>query len=60
MLRHLQRVSYFRDHASDLIGRLELPGVPQVSGVLVVRAPQPMEQVQTASPDATVVVLDDI
>lgn len=60
MLRHIRRVAHFREHASELIGRLGLPGVPQISGALIVRSSQPMEYVQVDSADARVVMLDDI
>ncbi|MGH6993411.1 MAG: hypothetical protein ACRED8_05055, partial [Caulobacteraceae bacterium] len=60
MLRHLRRVAYLRSHAAELVGRLGLTEAPQVSGAMVVRSPQPMEQVQVDSPDARVVMFDDI
>jgi hypothetical protein len=60
MLRHLQRVAYLRHHAGDLVRRLGLAGIPQISGALIVRSPQPMEQVMATSPDARVVMFDDI
>ena len=60
MLRHLRRVAYLNTHAAELVGRLGLPSAPKVSGALIVRSPQPMEQVQMATPDARVVMFDDI
>ena len=61
MLRHLLRVTYLREHAAELVGRLGLPGTPEISGALIVRSPQPMEHVQVVtSPDARVVMSDDL
>lgn len=60
MFRHLRRVAYLRKHASDLVGRLGLTVTPQISGAVVVHSPQPMEQIHINSPDARVVMLDDI
>jgi hypothetical protein len=61
LLRHLRRVSFIRSHASELVGRLKLPGVPEVHGVVVVRAPQPMEnKPANLSADARVVMFDDL
>jgi hypothetical protein len=42
MLRHIRRVGYLRAHASALCSRLELDVTPEVNGLLVVDAPQPM------------------
>jgi hypothetical protein len=42
LLRHLERVSYIRAHATDLAKRLKLARVPEVHGLVVVDTPQPM------------------
>jgi hypothetical protein len=43
------------------VQRLHLPGTPQVHGVMIVNAPQPMQQVHREySADSTVVMLDDL
>lgn len=42
MLRHIRRVQYLRQHRERLCERLELPEPPEVYGLLVVEAPQPM------------------
>jgi hypothetical protein len=60
MLRHLRRVAYLQEHAGELVGRLKLPRTPKISGALVVRAPQPMEHIQVSSPNARVVMYDDV
>ena len=61
LLRHLRRVEYLRTRAEALCGRLNLTGVPKVSGVLVVHAPQPMEGLQVQQiGDGSVVMLSDI
>jgi len=61
LLKHMRRVEYLRSHADLLIGRLKLPGVPKVCGVLIVSSPQPMQQLQHEfSADSTVVMLDKI
>jgi hypothetical protein len=61
LLKHLRRVEYLRTHAASLVGRLKLPGVPKVCGLVIVSAPQPMQQLQHEySADSTVVMLDRI
>jgi hypothetical protein len=61
LLRHLQRVAYIRNHASDLCGRLDLKTIPKVCGLVVVDAPQPMQQVTNdVGVDGTFVTLTDI
>ena len=61
LLRHLRRVEYLRRHAASLVQRLHLPSLPSVHGVLVVNAPQPMQQLHHEySADSTVVMLDRI
>jgi hypothetical protein len=61
MLRHLRRVAYARRHAADLARQLKLERVPIVAGLLVVRAPQPMEALLTgADADASVVMLSEL
>ena len=45
LLKHLNRVDYVRTHAADLQRRLKLTHVPQVSGMVVVGSPQPMEMI---------------
>lgn len=61
LLRHLRRVDYIRSNSSALCGRLQLREPPkQVCGVVIVRAPQPMEQFQIDGTDGRVVMLSDI
>lgn len=60
MLKHLRRVTYIRDHASQLTQRLGLTETPKVSGLVVVRAPQPMEHFDPDTPDGRVVMVDDL
>ncbi len=61
LLRHLRRVEYLRTRAAALCGRLDLTGVPKVSGVVVVHAPQPMEGLQIQQiRDGSVVMLSNI
>lgn len=61
MLRHLRRVAHLREHADDLRRTLGLALVPEVNGVLVVGAPQPMEQAPAnLAPDAKVVRIVDL
>jgi hypothetical protein len=58
LMRHLRRVDFLRANAPDLIQRLGLLSVPQVHGVLIVNAPQPMQQLQQEySMDSTAVML---
>jgi hypothetical protein len=42
MLRHIQRVEYLRKKRSALCARLKLETIPEVHGLLIVDAPQPM------------------
>jgi Holliday junction resolvase-like predicted endonuclease len=42
MLRHIRRVQYIRNHRAALCHRLKLGEVPEVRGLLIVDAPQPM------------------
>lgn len=42
MLRHVKRVQYLRQHSNALCGRLKLTATPDVRGLLIVDAPQPM------------------
>lgn len=42
MLRHIRRVEFMRNHAKALCSRLKLDAPPDVRGLLVVDAPQPM------------------
>lgn len=44
LLKHLRRVEHLRAHAADLGKTLRLDDVPSISGVVIVGAPQPMEQ----------------
>jgi len=61
LLRHLHRVNYFRTNASMLGKRLGLSKTPAVHGVIIVNAPQPMQQLTGEySNDSRVVMLDDI
>ena len=61
LMKHLQRVAYVRKHADALQKRLKLPTRPAVHGVLVVNAPQPMQQLRREySEDSTTVMLDDL
>ena len=61
LLRHLQRVSYIRKNASALCNRLALSAAPKVCGLVIVHAPQPMEQIKSdTGADGTFVMLSDI
>jgi hypothetical protein len=42
MLRHIRRVQYLRQRNAKLCGRLKLDTPPEVKGLLIVDAPQPM------------------
>lgn len=42
MLRHIRRVQYLRDRADAIAKNLKLPKKPEVKGLLIVDAPQPM------------------
>jgi hypothetical protein len=61
MLRHLRRVEYIRQNSAALMNRLKLTDPPsRVCGVVMVHAPQPMEQFQTELPsDGRVMMLED-
>jgi hypothetical protein len=61
MLRHLKRVAYLRQYRKRLLARLKLPRVPDVLGLLIVEAPQPMNfHKLNSDPDARSVFLDAI
>jgi len=61
LLRHIRRVEYVRSRSSALCGRLQLSAPPSmVCGVVIVRAPQPMEQFQIENNDGRVIMLADI
>ncbi|MFC6488731.1 hypothetical protein [Nitratireductor sp. GCM10026969] len=42
MLRHVRRVQYLRERADAIAKNLKLPKIPEVRGLLIVDAPQPM------------------
>ena len=42
MLRHIRRVQHLRQRNGALCGRLKLPAPPEVRGLLIVDAPQPI------------------
>ncbi|MFG1279766.1 hypothetical protein [Xanthobacter autotrophicus] len=42
LLRHIRRVQYLRDQAEAIAKNLKLPKTPEVKGLLIVDAPQPM------------------
>lgn len=42
LLRHIRRVQYLREHNAALCHRLRLSGPPEVRGLLIADAPQPM------------------
>ncbi len=42
LLKHLRRIAYVRDHADRLAEQLGLPNAPQIRGLMVFDAPQPM------------------
>ena len=59
LVKHLKRVAYLREHASGLVQRLNLSKPPRVHGILVVNAPQPMQQLHKEySANSTVVMLE--
>jgi len=59
MLRHLRRVAYLREHRALLPVRLNLPAAPEIHGLLVVEAPQPMNfHTVDSNPDGRSVFLD--
>lgn len=61
LLRHLNRVAYVRQHAADLVKRNNLPEVPEVHGLVIVDAPQPMTFViASESKDARFVRADSL
>lgn len=61
MLRHIRRVEFMRAHASRLCSRLEFDAPPEVKGLLVVDAPQPMNFFAADQlPDGQALMLDAI
>lgn len=61
LLRHLRRVAHLRSNAEGVMRSLGLPAIPQVSGAVVVGAPQPMQTAPANhDPDATVLRLADL
>lgn len=61
LLRHIRRVQYVRARAERLADRLGLPDTPQVHGLMVVDAPQPMNFFMLEeTPDAHSCILDDL
>jgi hypothetical protein len=61
MLRHIRRVEFMRDNAKALLSRLKLDAPPDVHGLLVVDAPQPMNFFAAGQlPDGQTVILDAI
>lgn len=61
MLRHIRRVEFMRNHAKALSPRLKLDAPPDVRGLLVVDAPQPMNFFAAGQlPDGQTVMLDAI
>ena len=61
MMRHLRRVAYAREHARDLQKRLGLPCTPKIAGIMIVRAPQPMESISLkGDKDARAVMLTNV
>jgi hypothetical protein len=61
LLRHMRRVEYLRAHAALLGKRLRLAGTPAVHGIIIVNAPQPMEQLAYQYVhDSAVVMLDEV
>jgi len=61
MLRHIRRVEYLRTHSSALCSRLRLDSPPEVHGLLVVDAPQPMNFFATGQiQDGQAMMLDAI
>ncbi|MFT4277548.1 MAG: hypothetical protein QM576_14435 [Rhodopseudomonas sp.] len=61
LLRHLNRVDYFRRNSSQLARCLGLRQPPEVHGLIIVNSPQPMQQLTGEySKDSTVVMMDEI
>lgn len=61
LLRHIQRVNYIRANTEKVGRYLKLPKTPKVCGVVVVNAPQPMQQLTSEySQDSTVVMFTNI
>jgi hypothetical protein len=61
LLRHVRRVEYLRAHAALLGKRLRLVGTPAIHGIIIVNAPQPMEQLAYQYVhDSAVVMLDEV
>ncbi|MGB7122594.1 MAG: hypothetical protein WBE02_23005, partial [Bradyrhizobium sp.] len=58
---HIRRVEFMRAHASRLCSRLEFDAPPEVKGLLVVDAPQPMNFFAADQlPDGQALMLDAI
>jgi hypothetical protein len=61
MLRHVRRVQYLRQRRHRLCARLNLQIIPEVHGLLIVDAPQPMNfYMMERLPDSQSAVLDAI
>lgn len=61
LLKHMRRVEFVRANASLLKKRLGLSVEPKVHGIVIVKAPQPMAQLQIEySADATTAMLEDV
>lgn len=61
MLRHIRRVEFMRTNAEALCSRLKLDAPPDVHGLLVVDAPQPMSFFAAGQlPDGQTVMLDAV
>lgn len=61
MLRHLNRVRHIRNHTEKLSECLGLADIPEVYGLMVVDAPQPMNfHMLDDDPDARSCMLDDV
>jgi hypothetical protein len=59
--RHLARVDFIRERADQLCGRLRLDTLPHVRGLVVIRSPQPLDDIWIENgDDARVVMLDDL
>lgn len=61
MLRHLRRVAYIRDRREALMKRLKFTELPEVYGLMIVDAPQPMSVVvASVGPDGQTILADEI
>lgn len=61
LMRHLRRIAHLRANAEGLMRSLDLPGIPVVSGAMIVGTPQPMQMAPANDDkDATVVRLTDL